>query len=102
MYCAVYRFALLDVPNAEIRFITAWSGITEFFKTEAGALGSRLHRGADGAFYAYAQWPDHAAYIAAREITPDDSFTRHRMDWAEICAPSEVIFEGEILTDLFV
>ena len=102
MYCAAYRFTLLDVPNAEPRFKAAWTGITDFFTKEAGALGSRLHRGADGAFYAYAQWPNKKTYEAAREITPNDDFGRHRLAWAEVCAPSEVIFEGEVITDLFV
>lgn len=102
MYCAVYRFTMLDVPNAENRFITAWTGITDFFKTEAGALGSRLHRGNDGAFYAYAQWPDKKTYEAAREVTPTEDFGRHRLEWAEVCAPSEVLFEGKVMADLFV
>lgn len=102
MYCACYRFALLDAPDAEARFMTAWSGITEFFKANAGALGSRLHKGSDGAFYAYAQWPDKDTYDAAGQVKPTQDFMQHRLEWAEICAPSEVLFEGEMITDLFV
>jgi len=27
-------------------------------RADAGSLGSRLHRGSDGLWYGYAQWPD--------------------------------------------
>jgi len=69
MYCAAYRFMVLpNVENGEARFIAAWSGITKFFRDECGALGSRLHKGADGAFYAYAQWPDKKTYDASGNV----------------------------------
>jgi len=44
----------------EEAFIGAWSRITMRYR-EKGALGSRLHRGSDGLFYAYAQWPSDEA-----------------------------------------
>ena len=41
-------------------------------RDERGALGSRLHRGDDGVWYGYAQWPDaetrRVAFADAREL----------------------------------
>jgi quinol monooxygenase YgiN len=101
MYCLSYRFELYEptADNAE-RFIACWSGMTAFFKNEAGALGSRLHKGEDGTFYAYAQWPDKATFDAAGEVLPSEDFVRLRMAWAELCRPSEVLWAGEVKVDL--
>jgi quinol monooxygenase YgiN len=48
-------------PAREERFVAAWSRITELLRAERGSYGSRLHRGADGLWYAYAQWPSEEA-----------------------------------------
>jgi len=40
----------------EDAFIQGWSRITELLRSR-GSLGSRLHRGSDGMWYSYAQWP---------------------------------------------
>jgi hypothetical protein len=42
----------------EASFIEAWSRVTALLRSRAGSLGSRLHRGSDGIWYGYAQWPD--------------------------------------------
>lgn len=55
----LYRWRLH--PGAEASFTEAWSRITESLRSHAGSLGSRLHRGSDGLWYGYAQWPDDAA-----------------------------------------
>lgn len=101
MYCLSYRFELYEPTdeNAE-RFIACWSGMTEFFKSEAGALGSRLHQGEDGAFYAYAQWPSKDVFDAADNIVPDENFVNMRMAWAELCRPSQVLWAGRVTSDL--
>jgi hypothetical protein len=44
----------------EASFTEAWSRITLSLRSDAGSLGSRLHRGSDGLWYGYAQWPDDA------------------------------------------
>lgn len=101
MYCLSYRFTLYSpTPANEAQFIACWSGITEFFKESGGALGSRLHKGEDGAFYAYAQWPDKKTFEAADEIIPNEKFMRLRMAWAELCRPSEVLWAGDVSADL--
>lgn len=107
MYCVAYRFVLLPgavkfgARRAQYDFMDVWSGFTEFFKSHCGALGSRLHIGEDGAFYAYAQWPDKATYEAASDVPPTTEFTKLRVKWSELCAPSEVLFQGDVHVDMF-
>jgi hypothetical protein len=54
-FCVIYRARIH--PHMEATYIAAWSRLTRLLRSERGALGSRLHRGADGIWYAYAQWP---------------------------------------------
>ena len=54
MLIILYRWRIK--PEKEAQFIEAWSEITAHFRENYGSLGSRLHRGDDGIFYAYAQW----------------------------------------------
>ena len=42
--------------GTEDAFVQGWSRITELLRSR-GSLGSRLHRGSDGLWYSYAQWP---------------------------------------------
>lgn len=48
----------------EEQFRAAWTVITEAY-LQQGSLGSRLLRGEDGRFYAYARWPDPEARARA-------------------------------------
>jgi heme-degrading monooxygenase HmoA len=54
MFVILYRWRIK--PDKEKQFIDAWSEITAYYRENFDSLGSRLHRGADGIFYAYAQW----------------------------------------------
>lgn len=101
MYCVSYRFTLLS-NNSETRrqFIEVWSGITEFFSDECGALGSRLHYNDDGAFYAYAQWPSREVMEASQQVEVTAKFLALRVKWAELCGPSEILWDGEAVADL--
>ena len=54
MFVALYRWRIK--PELETQFIEAWSEITAYYRENFDSLGSRLHRGDDGIFYAYAQW----------------------------------------------
>lgn len=58
-FVVLYRWRLH--PGLEASFVDAWSRITELLLTDGGSLGSRLHRGSDGIWYAYAQWPSDEA-----------------------------------------
>lgn len=103
MFAVNYKFTLnTPSPETEHVFTECWTNITEFFREEAGALGSRLHKGEDGAFYAYAQWPDKETFEAAQQVLPTEDFVKHRLIWAEICEPSEILWAGEVKTDLLV
>ena len=101
MYCVAYKFTLLS-NNSETRrqFIEVWSGLNTFFRESCGALGSRLHYSDDGSFYAYAQWPSKSVMEASRDMTPTESFGMLRMKWAELCGPSEILWEGEVVEDM--
>lgn len=54
MFAVIYRWRIK--PEFENQFVESWSEITEYYMKSFGALGSRLHRGSDGLWYAYAQW----------------------------------------------
>jgi len=54
MLTFLYRWRIK--PEKEAQFIEAWSEITAYYRENFDSLGSRLHRGDDGLFYAYAQW----------------------------------------------
>ncbi len=48
----------------EASFVESWSRVTELLRRRASSLGSRLHRGNDGIWYGYAQWPNAEATAA--------------------------------------
>ncbi len=101
MYCIVYRFKLIEPTQAtEARFVETWSGITDYLKRECNAHGSRLHQGEDGVFFAYAQWPSLDVFEASAAHEPKLEFVEMRLDWADLCEPTEVIFAGDLLADL--
>lgn len=54
MFAVIYRWRIK--PELEHQFVESWSEITEYLLGNFNALGSRLHRGSDGLWYAYAQW----------------------------------------------
>lgn len=71
-FAVLYRWRLHD--GAEASFVEAWSRISELLLRERGSLGSRLHRGADGLWYSYAQWPSAEAReqaFAAGSVDPE-------------------------------
>ncbi len=70
-FTVLYRWRLHD--GREAQFVTAWSRITELLRAQRGSLGSRLHRGPDGVWYGYAQWPSAAAREQAFAAGPIDS-----------------------------
>lgn len=69
MFTVLYKWRLK--PDLEQQFIDAWSEITVWYRENAGSFGSRLHRGSDGLWYAYAQWPSDEHRRKAFELIPD-------------------------------
>ena len=62
-FCVIYRARVH--PDKEAKYIAAWSRLTARIRSERGGLGSRLHKGDDGLWYAYAQWPSEQARAEA-------------------------------------
>lgn len=54
-FTVLYRWRIRE--GSEKKFVDAWTEITDHYVKNAGSVGSRLHRGSDGVWYAYAQWP---------------------------------------------
>ncbi len=76
MFIVLYRWRI--DPAIEKQFQNAWSAVTLHYRDKYGSSGSRLHRGSDGLFYAYAIWP----YIDARQsaiATADEVIMAHRI-----------------------
>jgi len=73
-FAVLYRWRLH--PGTEAAFVEAWSRVSEDLLKHGGSLGSRLHRGSDGLWYSYAQWPSAEARAAAfRSACCDPSAT---------------------------
>ena len=70
-FCVIYRAKV--APEKEEQYIAAWSRLTRLLKSERGALGSRLHRGSDGIWYAYAQWSSAEARAMAFSLPSVDA-----------------------------
>jgi heme-degrading monooxygenase HmoA len=69
-FVVLYRWRLH--AGKEAQFIEAWSRVSDLLLRQRGSLGSRLHKGSDGLWYSYAQWPS----AEARE----DAFSRPSVD----------------------
>lgn len=69
-FCVIYRARVH--PEKEAKYIAAWSRLTMLIRSERGGLGSRLHRGNDGLWYAYAQWASAEARAAAFNLPSVD------------------------------
>lgn len=69
MIVYVYRWKIKS--GKEEQFKEAWEFITRELRDKCGSLGSRLHRGDDGLFYGYAQWPDRESRQTAELTGPD-------------------------------
>ncbi len=65
----MYRWRIK--PELEQQFIEAWSEVTDYYVKNFDSLGSRLHRGDDGLFYAYAQWRSAEQRENAFRVVPD-------------------------------
>jgi heme-degrading monooxygenase HmoA len=71
-FAVIYRWRLRE--GSEEAFAAAWSRISVLLLAERGSLGSRLHRGPDGIWYSYAQWPSAEARdraFAAGSVDPE-------------------------------
>ena len=88
-FVVLYRWKLK--AGMERQFIESWSQVTALFR-EKGSLGSRLHRGPEGTWYGYAQWPSASARKKAFE-EPLHSPWFEKMSEAVAESQPEVVLE---------
>jgi hypothetical protein len=62
-FAVIYRWK--TKKDREQDFVEGWSQLTRALRDNRGALGSRLHRAADGIWVAYAQWPSEEVWRQA-------------------------------------
>jgi hypothetical protein len=89
-FVVLYRWRLH--PGSEEAFVQAWSRTTDLLRAR-GPLGSRLHRGSDGLWYGYAQWPGPQARAAAFSLGPADDAASARMREAIAESLPEIVLE---------
>ena len=90
-FAVIYRWRLK--AGMETQFIEAWSRMTELYVAHRGGLGSRLHKGPDGIWVAYAQWPSAQARSAAFAGQSLDPSAGARMQEAVAEAFEEILLE---------
>jgi heme-degrading monooxygenase HmoA len=91
-FAVLYRWRLH--PGAEDSFVEAWSRVSELLLEQCGSLGSRLHRGSDGLWYSYAQWPSAESRSRAFSSGPVDDDAMQKMKAAIAESFPEVVLES--------
>jgi quinol monooxygenase YgiN len=99
MHAVLYRFKVKE--GQDETFVAAWKGLTTLIKKHEGSLGSRLHLSDDGAYMAYAQWPDAASYDASGDRLPPEADT-HRNAMRNACHSIETVNRMDMVEDLLV
>lgn len=95
----VYLYRWKIKSGCEDQFRIGWAGVTEYHRTHSNSLGSRLHLGTDGLFYAYACWPSAEARESAFAAQVDIPERQLMTDSIEESFPS---VEMAVVEDLLV
>ena len=100
MFVVIYRWRV--IPGLDAQFEAGWRAGTERIAAEFGGWGSRLHRTDDGAFIAYAQWPDKATWERAMETRMHHSDDEARKKYRDAIVPGsfETLFAMPVVSDL--
>jgi heme-degrading monooxygenase HmoA len=100
MFAVIYRWRV--IPGLEAQFEQGWRAGTERIAAEFGGWGSRLHKGEDGSYVAYAQWPDEATWRRAMESRMRHSDDQARRQYREAIVPGtfETVFAMPVVSDL--
>jgi len=80
--------------------VRAWTRVSELLLSDRGSLGSRLHRGPDGLWYGYAQWPSAEAREQAFTLKPVEPEAGRQMAEAIAEGFPEIVLES--VSDLMV
>lgn len=78
-FVVLYRWRLH--PGSEEIFVAAWRRVSAVLRTR-GSLGARLHKGSDGLWYSYAQWPTATCRERAFSEGPADALASKQMQSA--------------------
>ena len=97
-FAVLYRWRLHE--GTEESFVRAWTRVSELLLSERGSLGSRLHRGPDGLWYSYAQWPSAEAREQAFALESVDPEAGRQMAEAIAEGFPEIVLES--ISDLMV
>lgn len=100
MFAVIYRWRV--IPGREAQFEEGWRAGTARIAQEFGGWGSRLHRGEDGVYVAYAQWPDEPTWRKAMETRMRHSDEEARRKYRDAIEPGsfETIFAAPVVSDL--
>ena len=96
---AIY-FKWKVASGRERDFEHAWLELTELVRDERGGLGSRLHRCADGHYFAYAQWSSERFWATQPEPTPRMVELRNQM--RELAELVDGPLRGDVVADLLI
>lgn len=98
MHAIYFRWKV--APGRKSDFENAWRELTELVRNERGGLGSRLHRCADGHYFAYAQWP--SEHIWAAQPAPTARMVELREQMGECAELVEGPLRGDVVADLLI
>ena len=102
MFAVLYRWRIK--PELEAAFEKSWHDGTLAIRRDCGGWGSRLHRAEDGAYIAYAIWPDEETWRKAADarMPYDDPETRELYTAAMEGGSLEVLERLHVLDDLLL
>lgn len=96
---AIY-FKWKVASGREPDFEHAWRELTELIRDVQGGLGSRLHRCADGHYFAYAQWASERVW--AEQPAPTARMVELRDQMREVAELVDGPLRGDVVADLLV
>ncbi|WP_322013536.1 GNAT family N-acetyltransferase [Paraburkholderia sp. J12] len=89
-FVVLYRWRLH--AGSEDAFIQGWTRLSDQLRSR-GSLGARLHRGSDGIWYSYAQWPSAQVRADALSMGNLDEAAKKKMRAAIAESYPEIILE---------
>ena len=97
-FAVLYRWRVK--PELEATHREGWRRVTEAIRRAHATGGSRLHRAADGSFYAYAVWPDEETFERARVSASPASDEDRALMRDGLEGGVEIVARLEILDDM--
>ena len=99
MFIVLFEFVVKE--GFEKQFLAAWPKTTQGIYLFKSSLGSRLHRDKNGAFIAYAQWPDEQTYRNAANIKMNAEYEQQRQLMRDSLnlESTKILYEMEVEID---